>query len=238
MRNNSISSTLSERNRSSDLAKTDENIKHKQILNTVVFISSALNFTGSGVIISREKNDYYIITNYHIIETQWPIRMTGPVEISAYHNRGELFKKYKGEIIKRNKYSDLALIKITTNDNLPVALIPTKEMINHIDVFDDIYTVGCQLTFHKGLVTRGIVSEIITNGFMSDANIAPGSSGGGTFKQYGDNYYFIGMPEKIDQIPPNNPNEYDYIYHLSYNIGIDVIIDFIQNSEYKFILND
>ncbi|MEZ4793948.1 MAG: trypsin-like peptidase domain-containing protein [Flavobacteriaceae bacterium] len=126
--------------------------------------------TGSGVIISP---DGYIITNNHVIEN------AAQLEVTLNNN-----KTYKAEIIGSDSKTDIALIKIDADDDLP--FIPFADS-NNVKVGEWVLAVGNPFNL-TSTVTAGIVSakardlnEFDSNPqsfIQTDAAVNRGNSGG------------------------------------------------------------
>jgi serine protease Do len=134
--------------------------------------------SGSGVIFSK---DGYIVTNNHVIEDA--------TEIEVIHNK----RTYKAQIIGTDPSTDLALLKVNSN-NLPhIRLSSSKE----VRVGDWVLAVGNPFNL-TSTVTAGIVSakgrsiNILEGQFpieafiQTDAAINPGNSGGALVNLDGD----------------------------------------------------
>ena len=65
--------------------------------------------SGRGFIYKKNKRDYYILTNYHVL--------SGKKDIIVLLNNGDTLKASR---VGLDKYLDLAIIKINTNKKLPV----------------------------------------------------------------------------------------------------------------------
>ena len=126
--------------------------------------------TGSGVTISP---DGYIITNNHVIENAVQL------EVTLNNN-----KTYKAEIIGSDSKTDIALIKIDADDDLP--FIPFADS-NNVKVGEWVLAVGNPFNL-TSTVTAGIVSakardlnEFDSNPqsfIQTDAAVNRGNSGG------------------------------------------------------------
>lgn len=128
---------------------------------------------GSGIIISE---DGYIVTNQHVVD--------GATNISVVTSDGAT---YQAELVGEDTQTDLAVLKITTEDKLTPAEFGDSE---DLQVTDQVLAIGNPggLQFNSS-VTIGYVSALnrpVTNsqtGFMvnciqTDAAINPGNSGG------------------------------------------------------------
>jgi serine protease Do len=130
---------------------------------------------GSGFIISH---DGYIFTNNHVVEQADKIL----VKLSDG-------KEYEAKVIGKDAKTDIALIKIKTNDSLPVAETGDSEKLR---VGDWVLAIGNPFGLEQ-TVTAGIVSakgRVIGAGpydnfIQTDASINPGNSGGPLFNMEG-----------------------------------------------------
>ena len=128
---------------------------------------------GSGIIISE---DGYIVTNQHVVD--------GATNLSVVTSDGAI---YEAELVGEDTQTDLAVLKINTDDKLtPAEFGDSKDL----QVTDQVLAIGNPggLQFNSS-VTIGYVSALnrpVTNsqtGFMvnciqTDAAINPGNSGG------------------------------------------------------------
>ncbi|HAJ27136.1 MAG TPA: peptidase [Syntrophus sp. (in: bacteria)] len=130
---------------------------------------------GSGFIIS---SDGYIFTNNHVVEHADKII----VKLSDG-------REYEAKIIGKDAKTDIALIKIKPNENLPVAEIGDSDKLR---VGDWVLAIGNPFGLEQ-TVTAGIVSakgRVIGAGpydnfIQTDASINPGNSGGPLFNMEG-----------------------------------------------------
>lgn len=131
---------------------------------------------GSGFIISA---DGYILTNNHVVD--------GADEIKVKFANG---KELKGELKGSDAKLDLALIKVTSNEKLPVADLGDSD---GIEVGEWVLAIGNPFGLSE-TVTAGIVSakgRVIGSGpyddfIQTDASINPGNSGGPLFNAKGE----------------------------------------------------
>ena len=124
---------------------------------------------GSGVIVSP---DGYIITNNHVIET------ADQIEIALNDGR-----KFSARQIGRDPETDLAVLKIDTDDQLPVITLAGGDALS---VGDVVLAIGNPFGVGQ-TVTMGIISALgrsqlgintFENYIQTDAAINPGNSGG------------------------------------------------------------
>lgn len=124
---------------------------------------------GSGVLVSH---DGYILTNHHVVEA------ADQIEVALADGR-----KAKGHIIGSDPETDLAVIKIELDKNLPAI---TFGQSDEAQVGDIVLAVGNPFAVGQ-TVTMGIISAVkrnhlglnaFENFIQTDAAINPGNSGG------------------------------------------------------------
>jgi len=123
---------------------------------------------GSGFIFDKAG---FIVTNNHVVEDAEEIRVILKNE-----------KEYDAEVVGRDANTDLALIKIKTPDDLPVAVLGDSDTLK---IGAWVMAIGSPFGLEH-TVTAGIVSakgRVIGSGpyddfIQTDASINPGNSGG------------------------------------------------------------
>ncbi len=146
---------------------------------------------GSGFILDKQG---HILTNNHVIEG------AQMVEVTTADKR-----KYKAQVIARDRNHDLALLQIQGSPNLqPATLADSTRLI----VGQQVYAIGNPFGFN-GTMTRGIISAIrsiempsgnkIEDAIQTDASVNPGNSGGPLLNSHGE---VIGITTLI----ASNPN--------------------------------
>jgi serine protease Do len=134
------------------------------------------NSLGSGFILDK---DGYIVTNNHVIE--------GADEIQVKLNDG---KEYRAEIIGADASTDLALIKIKTDQALPALPLGDSDKM---EIGQWVLAIGSPFGLEH-TVTAGIISakgRVIGAGpyddfIQTDASINPGNSGGPLLNMNGE----------------------------------------------------
>ena len=129
---------------------------------------------GSGVIVSE---DGFIITNNHVV--------AGADEVTVEFAGGK--KRFVAEVVGADPQTDVAVLKVKTDDKLPV--IPISDS-GQLQVGDVVMAIGSPLEYEQ-TVTQGIVSAIgredvgvlariggYENFIQVDAPINQGNSGG------------------------------------------------------------
>ena len=136
--------------------------------------------SGSGFFVTT---DGEVLTNAHVVRgSQW---------VNIKDSNGQTFP---AKIIKIDNANDLALVKVSANQNFPI--IEYMSYINNVSVGDEIIAFGNPLGLEK-TVTRGIVSAkrdqpmleswtASSKVIQHDATIGPGSSGGAIVNLYGE----------------------------------------------------
>lgn len=132
---------------------------------------------GSGVIVST---DGYVLTNNHVVD--------GADDIEVALNDG---RKLKAKVVGSDPDTDLAVIRITTPEKLPVIRFASAE---NLRVGDVALAIGNPFGVGQ-TVTSGIVSALgrshlgintFENFIQTDAAINPGNSGGALVDSNGD----------------------------------------------------
>jgi serine protease Do/serine protease DegQ len=139
---------------------------------------------GSGVIISV---DGYIITNHHVVQG---MRGREADEIRVQLNDGS---EYEAELVGSDEKTDVAVLKIESEDSLPVVTLADSDKLR---VGDVVFAIGNPLDV--GLTaTQGIVSATGRNSYgilgpgayedfiQTDAAINLGNSGGALIDAWG-----------------------------------------------------
>lgn len=156
----------------------------EKLYDAVVVVESYNNLklvsSGSGFVYKVDKNDSYILTNNHVIDSATEVKVTftsGTTETV--------------EIVGKDTFSDIAVLKLSKKVST-VASIGSSEKAK---LGDTVFTVGAPLdNAYSGSVTRGIVSgknrmvavslsntntsDYIMKVIQTDASINSGNSGG------------------------------------------------------------
>jgi serine protease Do len=153
------------------ISKSVVNIASVRMIQDQVFRVFPVEGVGSGVIINAGG---YILTNYHVIDDAQRLGVT--------LSDGRMFK---GKVVGVDPPTDLAVIKIETKEEIPVAKLGDS---SNLKVGQIVLAVGNPFGLTGGpTVTSGIVSSLnraiqTENGMLeliqTDAAINPGNSGG------------------------------------------------------------
>jgi len=142
--------------------------------NGLVYSSGA----GSGVIVNENG---IIVTNNHVVEEVTDIEVRLP--------NGNV---YEAKLIATDSQTDLAIIKITPEEELTVAVCGSSDSVR---VGEEVLAIGNPLGLLGGTVTNGIISALereitIDNETMTllqhNAAVSPGNSGGALFNMRGE----------------------------------------------------
>lgn len=180
---------------------------------------------GSGVILTP---DGYILTNNHVVENA----SEKGIEVTLSDNR--VFKKAK--LIGRDKFTDLAVIKIDAT-NLPV---PTLGNSDEVEVGHMVFALGNPLGL-TSTMTQGIVSALgrqirivddgnpyaIENFIQTDAAVNPGNSGGALVNINGE---VIGVNTAI---ATTNSRYQGYSFAIPINLAKKVAGDLIKSGKVR-----
>jgi len=156
---------------------------------------------GSGIIV---KSNGYILTNYHVVGDASEILVT-------LNDK----RKFKGKVVGKDAYTDLAAIKIDATD-LPVAKLGVSKTLRPGDWviaigsplgIDHTVTMGIISGVNRNLVNEGSRVQLI----QTDAAINQGNSGGPLINIHGE---VIGMNELIF-----NPR---YAQNMCFAIPVDI----------------
>jgi len=135
---------------------------------------------GSGVVVRRNDDKVYVLTNNHVAGDAEQISIKLPDG-----------RSFKAKLVGRDENKDLALVMFETRENIPVAELGDSSSLM---VGDWVLAVGSPLGF-ESTVTAGIVSAIgrrsvqgaagFTDYIQTDAAINQGNSGGALVNIYG-----------------------------------------------------
>jgi serine protease Do len=168
--------------------------------------------TGSGVIISA---DGYIITNNHVVDGAQSISIT------TNHN-----KTYDAELIGTDPKTDIALLKIDADEDLPYTTFGDSD---NAKVGEWVLAVGNPFNL-TSTVTAGIISAKsrdlmggdIQSYIQTDAAVNPGNSGGALVNTNGE---LIGINTAITS---QTGNYVGYSFAVPSNIARKVVEDIME----------
>ncbi len=165
---------------------------------------------GSGVVYLHNANDYYILTNEHVIRNNELIEVYVP-SVDQY---------LEAIVIKEDVEMDLAIIKISALDDIAVCEVQNVPY----SVGEMVLTVGSPVSLeYVNTVTLGIISKVEDNIIQHDAAVNPGSSGGPLFNMNGE---LIGL--NVSRINTTYAGTVKVsVEGIAFSISIEDIIAFI-----------
>ena len=135
---------------------------------------------GSGVIVRKTGNTYYVLTNNHVAGSA--------KEISIKLNDGRIFT---GKLVGGDDRKDIALVSFESKEEIPVAVLGYSDTVKTGDIC---FAMGTPLVYFSS-VTQGIISATgragtdvnnISDFIQTDAAINQGNSGGPLVNIYGE----------------------------------------------------
>lgn len=156
---------------------------------------------GSGVIVARNKNNYYVLTNTHVVKQPkvdglWAV-VTWDKKVHEVRDEGDnitRFANYQSRELPIEGF-DLALVKFTSNNDYAVAVIGANTDI-HIN--EPVYisgwpepeenSVSSVRVFSPGKLNKIAIPDLFYGGYdiMYDNWTKPGMSGSPIFNQRGE----------------------------------------------------
>ena len=206
-----------------------------------VFQLSGEGAVGSGVLVYKgkdEKGSYYLaLSCYHVIRdilgsrSGATLRDDVEVRFDAVDGKATYATAH---MIEEDLKTDLALLRIDTYLDLgqPARLAPSSRM-SDIEVFSDIYTVGCPLGT-AAQATRGEISRTSwdvdgVDHWMLSSPAYFGNSGGGIF--LAETHELIGVFTKIYTHGSSRPQ---VITHMGLSVPLDTVLDWLLSKGYDF----
>ncbi len=135
---------------------------------------------GSGVIVRKDGDTYYVLTNHHVVGDATEIAVT-------LQNNSD----YKAKLVGTDERKDIALVSFESKENLTVAKLGDSKLVQTGDI---VIAMGSPLGYFES-VTQGIVSATGRSGggignindfIQTDAAINQGNSGGPLVNIYGE----------------------------------------------------
>ena len=224
---------------------SDGNTKRQEMLHTSVFVSTE-TMDGSGTIIGRIDTEmdgvfrYSILTNEHVIKGRFAPDPKSPNKrvdkgciVWTFNHVEMSYEPYPASVIAENKEVDIALLAFNSSEALSVATFASQEILDAISVFDEVFAIGCNLKDDFPGPTMGIISLIHTEQmgatnvviYSNTAQIIPGASGGGLFKEYDEHYYLIGIPFRLEVL-----DNTQLVPHLAEAISISAVKNLIHRN--------
>ena len=135
---------------------------------------------GSGVIVRKDGNTYYVLTNEHVAGS------ADEISVKLYDSR-----EFTCKLVGKDERKDIALLSFESKDDIPVASLGDSDKVQSGDIC---FAMGTPLGYF-GSVTQGIVSATgrdgsgignISDFIQTDAAINQGNSGGPLVNIYGE----------------------------------------------------
>ena len=157
----------------------------------IIASSEESSGSGSGVIYKKDGNDYFLVTNQHVVDGAETL-------VIIFEKNGMLFQidNQYVTLVGEDPTTDLAVVKFTSNEDF--AVVPFANSYE-IELGDIVFAIGNPLGFeYYGTVTMGVISGLsryvkddIEDGFdatllQHDAAISPGNSGGALLNTNGE----------------------------------------------------
>lgn len=178
-----------------DYERESIDIYQHSIKSVVNITTTALRYTifydvvpsegiGSGSIVSE---DGHVLTNYHVIKEVYESRSGGSITVTLHDQ-----KKYDAKIVGVDPSTDLAVLKIQSDDAFnPIQIVESTDN----KVGQRVYAIGNPFGL-SGTLTQGIISSLgrsinaqdgtlIEDVIQTDAAINPGNSGGPLLDSHG-----------------------------------------------------
>ncbi|MEG1506907.1 MAG: trypsin-like peptidase domain-containing protein, partial [Bacilli bacterium] len=170
-----------------DVTVTDKGIAdavekvYDSVLVVSTYKSNKMISAGTGFIYKKDNNKYYILTNYHVIESGDKVNVT--------FTDGEIIET---TIVGYDQYADIAILSFESKKDITIASLGKSEETR---VGDTTFAVGAPLdSAYSWTVTRGIVSgkdrmvevtigsshnnDYVMKVLQTDSAINSGNSGG------------------------------------------------------------
>jgi len=231
---------------------------HKQALHPQVRIR-AKDAGGSGTVIYSKKDgeffSTYILTCHHVVDgcitvkddwdsvlkKQRKRESLDPVIVEFFnwdgvpHGRTPLTYGTSGDIVAYSQKHDIALVHLRLREQPATAKLLPKSRAEEVVVGSNCTIVGCAL-LHDPILTQGIVThqgDLIEgmDFWMSSAQVIYGNSGGAAFSELDGDYFFIGIPSRVDIAGWASP-----VTHLGYFSPITRIYKFMKEQMYEFLI--
>ena len=168
-----------------------------------IYKNSELASSGTGFIYKTDDKYGYLLTNEHVVSKASEIKVTNSKDEEA-----------KAEVLGKDEYLDLAVLRIEKKYVSQVANIGSSEKMN---LGDTVFTVGSPIGYdYRGTVTSGILSgkdrmvqisvsnsnsdDWVMRVLQLDASINPGNSGGPLLNVNGEVIGICSMKLVDDQI--------------------------------------
>jgi S1-C subfamily serine protease len=194
-----------------EVTLTKEEVMAKTMIRPVVRLNLKRGM-GSGVIIKREGDYSFVITNEHVIRSSiatmkvpgGDVQMYSPIQVTINipSGRSVVSETVSGMVYAYSDEYDLALIRIKYNKIAPAILLEPEE----IKFLEPGFSVGYPLGSPHQVPTPGMVSDLnLESNSMRfigiSAPIVNGNSGGGFFVLRKNRYKLAAIPTMVRMMP-------------------------------------
>jgi len=198
---------------------------------------------GSGVLLeSRPLPDgdgyqNYLLTAWHVVRDILADAdaLDGPVPVTMYSPEGAK-THFQAELLRFDPELDTALLILDTPERIPFgATLATREELDSIRIFSNIYAAGCPLgndpipTFGELADTRHIVDGELY--WMTSAPTYVGNSGGGIFDA--ESFKLIGIFSKIYTHGNLRPT---VVPHMGLSTPLTIVYDWLETVGYSELI--
>jgi len=215
------------------------------MLHTSVYVGTETG-DGSGTLIGKTDTGmngvfrYSVLTNEHVTKGRFvsdPKSPTGRVDkectVWTFDHVNGTYEAWPASVIAENKEVDIALLAFNSSEVLSIAKFATQDMLDRIGIFDEVFAIGCNLKDDFPGPTIGIISLISTERmgevdvivYSNTAQLVPGASGGGLFKEHDGHYYLVGIPFRLDTMRGNH-----LVPHLAEAISLSAVKNLIHKN--------
>lgn len=195
---------------------------------------------GSGVLLEARWNEEeqvheaYLITAWHVVrDIQGDLsRQDQPVPLTIYSADGSI-DHHEAHLLCFDAELDAALLTVKSKDELKHgATLATREELESIRIFDEIYAVGCPLG-NDPIPTRGEISTLRheidgKNYWMINAPTYIGNSGGGIFNS--ETRHLLAIFSKIYTHGSLRPT---IVPHMGLAVSLEPIYDWLESEGYS-----
>jgi len=206
----------------------------QKISDSIVKVETPFGY-GSGIIISKEPQEekflYYVLTAFHLINGHIPEEdklssQEIPFLLTSYNDKEEVVGVNNGTFFSSDEKLDVMVITFLSTRDFAVTKISTN-----YELMKEVYSCTCQLSEFPS-VTKGIISRLAGHFIISDAQISPGSSGGGLFVKRDNEYYLIGVAVQVAI-----RGEYIF-FHISYYVSSKSFIKFLKDNKIPIVVQN
>jgi len=224
---------------------SDSETKRREMLHTSVYVGTETG-DGSGTLIGKTDTGmdgvfrYSVLTSEHVTKGRFvsdPKSPTGRIDkgctVWTFDHVNGTYEAWPASVIAENKEVDIALLAFNSSEVLSIAKFATKDMLDRIGIFDEVFAIGCNLTDDFPGPTIGVISLVKTERrgevdviiYSNTAQIVPGASGGGLFKEYDGHYYLVGIPFRLGTITGGH-----LVPHLAEAISLSAVTSLLHKN--------